>query len=49
MIVDDPIVADDGKEYSIEEIKHSNRIVKSTTPKGTLIGTLNGLPVYGYL
>lgn len=32
----DIIISDEGKEYSIEEIKHSNRILKSATPKGTL-------------
>ncbi len=30
------ILSDEGKEYSVEEIKHSNRILKSATPKGTL-------------
>lgn len=29
------IVTDEGREYSVEEIKHSNRIIKSATPKGT--------------
>ena len=35
-MIDDTIVSDEGKEYSVEEIKHSNRIIKSATPKGTL-------------
>ena len=35
-MIDDTIVSDDGKEYSIEEIKHSNQILKSATPKGDL-------------
>ena len=35
-MIDDTIVSDVGKEYSVEEIKHSNRIIKSATPKGTL-------------
>ena len=30
------IVTNEGKEYSVEEIKHSSRITKSQTPKGTL-------------
>ena len=30
------ILSDEGKEYSVDEIKHSNRILKSATPKGTL-------------
>jgi hypothetical protein len=30
------ILSDEGKEYSIDEIKHSTRIIKSATPKGTL-------------
>lgn len=35
-MIDDTIVSDEGKEYSVEEIKHSSRITKSQTPKGTL-------------
>lgn len=30
------ILSDEGKEYSVDEIKHSNRIIKSATPKGTI-------------
>ena len=30
------IITNEGKEYSVEEIKHSTRITKSQTPKGTL-------------
>ena len=32
----DKVVNDQGKEYSIGEIKHSTRIIKSVTPKGDL-------------
>lgn len=35
-MINDTIVSDEGKEYSVEEIKHSSRITKSQTPKGTL-------------
>jgi hypothetical protein len=34
--VKEVIVTDEGREYSVEEIKHSNRIIKSATPKGTI-------------
>lgn len=30
------IVTDQGKEITVGEVKHSNRIMKSTTPKGDL-------------
>ena len=33
---DTVIKTDKGNEYSIGEIQHSNRIVKSATPKGDL-------------
>ena len=31
-----PIKSAKGKEYTVEEIENSKRIVKSATPKGTL-------------
>jgi len=35
-VTKDTIVTDEGKEYSVDEIIHSSRIQKSTTPKGTI-------------
>ena len=38
--LDDVVIqTDKGQEYSVGEIKHSNRIVKSATPSKTLVGT----------